>query len=92
MTVSIILSDRLYGWDVHIWDLRPGQDDQGRQSSMAVQGTFIFASGLAKASILVSYLRIAPCDSYFRRMTQVTIWLVAALIITFFIVLWTQCM
>ena len=92
MTISIILSDQLYGWNVHIWDLRPDQNVQGRQSSLAVQGTFIFASGLAKASILVSYLRIAPCDSHFRRMTQVTIWLVATLIIIFFTVLWTQCM
>jgi hypothetical protein len=53
---------------------------------------FLFASGLAKASILVSYLRIAPLDSWFRRLTHWSIALVVALIPIFLIVLWTQCM
>jgi hypothetical protein len=41
----------------------------GRQISFAVQALFILATCLAKISILVSYLRLSPKNSRFRRMT-----------------------
>jgi hypothetical protein len=41
----------------------------GRQVSFAAQAFFVPATSLAKVSILVSYLRLAPLDSWFRRMT-----------------------
>ncbi|KAL2206744.1 hypothetical protein CC79DRAFT_1292489 [Sarocladium strictum] len=91
VTVCVILASQFYGWDVHVWDLKPDQLSQGRQASIAAQTMFIFASGLAKVSILVSYLRIAPLDSWFRRLTYWTIGLVVALMPIFLIVLWTQC-
>lgn len=91
VTVCVILASQLYGWDVHVWDLKPGQLTQGRQASIAAQTMFLFASGLAKTSILVSYLRIAPLDSWFRRLTYWSLALVVSLIAIFLVVLWTQC-
>lgn len=92
VTVTVILASQLYGWDIHVWDLKPDQMIRGRQASIAAQTMFLFASGLAKTSILVSYLRIAPLDSMFRRLTYWLIGLVVALIPIFLVVLWTQCM
>lgn len=65
---------------------------KGRQISIALQTIFIIAAGLAKTSILCSYLRIAPLDSWFRRLTYAAMVLVIAVMIVFTIVLWTQCM
>lgn len=92
VTVCVILATQFYGWDVHVWDLKPLQLAQGRQASISAQTMFLFASGLAKSSILVSYLRIAPFDSWFRRLAQWSIALVVALVPVFLIILWTQCM
>lgn len=64
---------------------------KGRQVSIAAQTLFLFSSGLAKDSILVSYLRIAPKGSWLRRATYASIVLVTSLIFIFLIVLWTQC-
>lgn len=91
VTICVILACQIYGWDVHVWDLKPDVLTQGRQASIAAQTMFIAASGLAKTSILVSYLRIAPLSSRFRLLTQWTIGLVVPQTIIFLIVLWTQC-
>ncbi|KAF4973030.1 hypothetical protein FZEAL_9434 [Fusarium zealandicum] len=91
VTVCVILSAQLYGWNIHVWDLKESQAVKGRQVSIAVQTLFLFSSGLAKNSILVSYLRIAPTKSWLRRLTYASIGLVTALIFIFLIVLWTQC-
>jgi hypothetical protein len=92
VTLCVILAAQLYGWNIHAWDLRPDQVISGRQVSIAGQTLFLFASGLNKTSILVSYLRIAPLGSWFRLGTKVTTGLVVALIPIFLIVLWTQCL
>ena len=81
----------LYGWNVHIWDQKPEQIVPGRQTSMAGQTLYLFATGLVKLSILVSYLRIALLGSWFRRLTLATIPFVVALKTAFLIVQWTQC-
>jgi hypothetical protein len=81
----------MYGWNIHVWDLKESQAVKGRQVSIAAQTLFLFSSGLAKNSILVSYLRIAPAHSWLRRVTYASIGLVTALIFIFLIVLWTQC-
>lgn len=91
MTICVILASQMYGWNIHVWDLTKSQAMKGRQVSIAAQTLFLFASGLAKTSILLSYLRIAPANSWFRRFTYITIGLVAALVVGFLIVLWTQC-
>lgn len=31
MTLCVILATQLYGWNLHVWDLRPEQITQGRQ-------------------------------------------------------------
>lgn len=67
------------------------QITQGRQVSIAGQTIFLFASGLAKTSILINYLRIAPLDSWFRRLTVLTMYVVVVALFVFLIVLWTQC-
>ncbi|KAH6989350.1 hypothetical protein BKA56DRAFT_253062 [Ilyonectria sp. MPI-CAGE-AT-0026] len=91
VTVCVILSAQLYGWNIHVWDLQSEQAVKGRQVSIAAQTLFLFSSGLAKDSILVSYLRIAPKGSWLRRATYASIVLVTSLIFIFLIVLWTQC-
>lgn len=32
-TVLVILASQIYGWDRHVWDLRPAMVEQGRQVS-----------------------------------------------------------
>jgi hypothetical protein len=42
----------------------------GRKASMVTQALFIPATLLTKVSILLSYLRLAPQDSWFRRLSR----------------------
>jgi len=90
-TIIVILATKLYGWNVHVWDLKIPQLETGRKASMAGQSLFVLASSFAKLSILVSYLRIAPEKSWFRRLVWVTFGVVLTAMIVFFIALWTQC-
>ena len=60
----------LYGWKQHVWDLRLDQLIAGRKVSMVTQALFIPATLLTKISILLSYLRLAPQDSWFRRLSR----------------------
>ena len=55
---------------MHVWDLTFDKMVAGRQVSFAAQALFVPATLLAKVSILISYLRLAPKDSWFRRMTS----------------------
>jgi len=89
--LTIQVATQLYGWNIHVWDLTYLQMTQGRQVSIAGQALFVFASGLAKASILMSYLRIAPRASLFRKGTLAGMAVVVAAMPIFLIVLWTQC-
>lgn len=91
-TITVILASEVYGWKIHIWDLTERELTLGRKASIAAQTLYLFASGLAKMSILTAYLRIAPLDSWFRRLTIGAMPFVGALIGIFLIVLWTQCM
>jgi hypothetical protein len=59
-----------YGWDMHVWDLTFDTLVAGRQVSFAAQALFVPATLLAKVSILISYLRLAPRDLWFRFMTS----------------------
>ncbi|KAK0622058.1 hypothetical protein B0T17DRAFT_535747 [Bombardia bombarda] len=92
VSICVILATKFYGWDRHIWDLTLPQMIQGRQISIAIQALFLLSSSLAKVSILVSYLRIAPRDSKFRRLTNLSIILVVLGCVAHFIVLWAQCL
>jgi hypothetical protein len=62
------------------------------QASMAGQTLFVLASSFVKMSILVSYFRIAPNKSTFRKLVWVTLSIVVAAFLTFLIALWLQCM
>lgn len=59
---------------------------------MAGQSLFVLASSFVKMSILVSYLRIAPRGSIFRKGVWTTFAIVVAAMIIFGVMLWTQCM
>lgn len=91
VTICVILASTLFGWDVHAWDLSEDDMVSGRQVSLAVQALFVLATALAKVSILVSYLRFAPLDSLFRRLTHASIGLIVVANLAFFIILWAQC-
>ncbi|KAL8314416.1 hypothetical protein RB593_008174 [Gaeumannomyces tritici] len=69
VTVCTILMTKLYLWERHVWDLTPDQITNGRKVSMAGQSLFSLATCFAKLSILLSYIRIAPEHSLFRRFT-----------------------
>lgn len=92
VTICAILASELFGWNMHIWDMRPSQLISSRRVALAAQILFLFASSFGKLSILATYLRIAPLDTWFRRLTYWAIALVTALMIIFLIVLTTQCM
>jgi hypothetical protein len=59
---------------------------------MAGQTLFVLASSFVKMSILVSYFRIAPAKSTFRKLVWGTFAIVFVAFITFFLALWLQCM
>ncbi|KAI0014830.1 hypothetical protein F4780DRAFT_154397 [Xylariomycetidae sp. FL0641] len=92
VTVSVILATQEYGWNNHVWDLHTSKLVAGRKVSIAGQTIFVFASGLSKLSILVSYLRIASKGSLFHRLTWITIAIVGAAIPAFLLLLWLQCL
>lgn len=64
---------------------------EGRKVSAAGQAFFVFASGLGKLSILISYLRIALEGTLFRRLTWAAIVVNSLSMLAFFILLWAQC-
>ena len=59
---------------------------------MAGQTLFVLASSTVKMSILVSYFRIAPEKSLFRKLVWATFALVFAAFVVFLVTLWVQCM
>ena len=59
---------------------------------MAGQTLFVLASSTVKISILVSYFRIAPEKSLFRKLVWGTFALVFAAFVVFLVALWVQCM
>ncbi|KAK4194119.1 hypothetical protein QBC40DRAFT_188922 [Triangularia verruculosa] len=91
VTVSVILASSLYGWNLHIWDLKYENLVHNRKVTMAVQALFISATGCAKTSILLSYLRLAPRGSLFRKLAYAIIAFVALYNTAFAIVLFAQC-
>ncbi|KAF1941831.1 integral membrane protein [Clathrospora elynae] len=90
-TVNVIMSSQLYGWDRHVWDLTPHEMTVGRQASLAGQTLFVIASSTVKMSILVSYFRIAPEKSLFRKLVWATFALVFAAFVVFLVAIWVQC-
>jgi hypothetical protein len=62
------------------------------QASLAGQTLFVLASSTVKTSILVSYFRIAPEKSLFRKLVWGTFALVFAAFVVFLVALWVQCM
>ncbi|KAF2856275.1 hypothetical protein T440DRAFT_104161 [Plenodomus tracheiphilus IPT5] len=90
-TVLVILATQLYGWDKHVWDLTVPELETGRKASIAGQTLFVLASSTVKMSILVSYFRIAPEKSLFRKLVWGTFALVFAAFVVFLVALWVQC-
>ncbi|KAL8381965.1 hypothetical protein RB595_005971 [Gaeumannomyces hyphopodioides] len=91
VTVCTILMAKQYGWERHVWDLTPDQIANGRKVSMAGQSLFFLATCFAKLSILLSYARIAPEHSLFRRFTWGSMALVVAIAAVSLFALWFQC-
>ncbi|KAF2869654.1 hypothetical protein BDV95DRAFT_608491 [Massariosphaeria phaeospora] len=90
-TALVIMATQMYGWNLHVWDMKIPQMEAGRKASMAGQTLFVLASSFVKMSILVSYFRIAPAKSLFRKLVWVTFGIVFAAFIVFLIALWVQC-
>ncbi len=65
-----MLGFSVYGWRYHVWDLTLEQLIGGRRASFVTQFLFIPATMLTKISILLSYLRLAPQNSWFRRLSR----------------------
>ncbi|KAK4202334.1 hypothetical protein QBC40DRAFT_196362 [Triangularia verruculosa] len=91
VTVCVILASSLYGWSIHIWDLRYEDMVANRKVSMAVQALSLFTTSFAKISILLSYLRLAPRGSWFRKLTHATMAFIALFNSAFIVVLFAQC-
>ncbi|KAL1604452.1 hypothetical protein SLS59_003644 [Nothophoma quercina] len=90
-TILVILATQNYGWDKHVWDMKLPELSTGRKASMAGQTLFVLASSTVKMSILVSYFRIAPEKSLFRKLVWGTFALVFAAFVVFLVALWVQC-
>ncbi|KAH8731068.1 hypothetical protein GQ44DRAFT_699292 [Phaeosphaeriaceae sp. PMI808] len=90
-TVLVIMATQLYGWDRHVWDAPLQMLITGRKASLAGQTLFVLASSTVKMSILVSYFRIAPEKSLFRKLVWGTFVLVFAAFVVFMVALWVQC-
>lgn len=91
VSICVVLASNLFGWDMHVWDVLPGDMVAGRKVSLAVQALFVLATSLAKVSILVSYLRFAPRNTWFRRWTQMSISVISVGNAVFLVVLFAQC-
>jgi hypothetical protein len=91
LTVTTVLANTLYGWNHHIWDLHISELMTARKVSLVAQVLYLVASSLAKISILLSYLILAPPETYFRSLSQVAIVIIALVSTTFFVLLFTQC-
>ncbi|KAK0736305.1 hypothetical protein B0T21DRAFT_440570 [Apiosordaria backusii] len=91
VTVCVILASSLYGWNLHIWDLKYENIVSNRKVSMAAQVLFLFATSFAKISILISYLRLAPQGSWFRKLTHATIAFITLFNTVFFVIIFAQC-
>ena len=76
-----------------MWDLPSETVVQGRQISLATQTLFLWATNLAKLSILVSYLDlIAPLgQSVFRTATRLTIGFIVLVNSGMFVLIFVQC-
>ena len=70
VTTCVVLASSKYGWDIHIWDVPPSKGIPSRQVSFAAQVLFILSTWLSKISMFVSYLRLAPRGSWFRRLAS----------------------
>ncbi|KAK3901292.1 hypothetical protein C8A05DRAFT_16503 [Staphylotrichum tortipilum] len=90
-TISIVLGFGVYGWKYHVWDLTLEKLIQGRKASMSTQAFFIPATMFTKVSILLSYLRLAPLNSWFRRLSLGAPWVIGSATIAFWVVLFTEC-
>lgn len=82
---------KVYYWDRHVWDLTSDQIANGRKASLAGQSLFFIATCFAKLSILLSYIRIAPERSWFRRFTWWSMALVVIIAVVSLFALWLQC-
>ncbi|KAK6515004.1 hypothetical protein TWF506_007359 [Arthrobotrys conoides] len=65
-----------YGWGRHIWDIRPKEWVVIRQYQFATQLLFTYSVALAKASILIFYLRFCTTKKF-----KVAIWVTFGLLI-----------
>lgn len=90
-SITFILATENYGWKMHVWDLPSSMLTSGRKASIAAQTIFLFATSSVKLSILLSYLRLALRESWFRGLTWAGIGWVLLTFVTFLVVLWAQC-
>ncbi|KFZ05810.1 hypothetical protein V501_07999 [Pseudogymnoascus sp. VKM F-4519 (FW-2642)] len=90
LTASVMLAIKRYGWDIHVWDLPPKDMVTSRMISWASMVLYMTTASLAKASILVFYLRIlvAKIDKI---VTKITLGVVVVYYIAAFLILCLQC-
>ncbi|KAK7531182.1 hypothetical protein IWX46DRAFT_371515 [Phyllosticta citricarpa] len=93
LAISVMLGSRLYGFDRHIWDLTPTLGVQSREITMAIEATYIIATGITKISILCFYRRIASgtVANWFLYTTWTSIAFVIAYMIAFLGTLFFGC-
>ncbi|KAF1816740.1 hypothetical protein P152DRAFT_135994 [Eremomyces bilateralis CBS 781.70] len=59
LAVGTCLGSRLYGFDRHVWDLKPGQGMQSRKMVMALEVLYTPGTAIIKISILFFYRRMS---------------------------------
>jgi len=59
LSVSLILAFKLYGFDRHVWDVRPPILVNSRKITMALEALYLVSTSLTKISILLFIRRLA---------------------------------
>lgn len=66
LAISVLVANINYGWDRHIWDMRPEKIRPGIKLALASSVLFAISSLLTKLSLCAFYLRLlAPEGSRF---------------------------
>lgn len=58
LTIAVLLANRKYGWDRHIWDLPPSMIQQTSIVAFVAKLLFALASGFIRLSLIFLYYRL----------------------------------
>jgi hypothetical protein len=93
LTAVVILAERSYGWDRHIWDIEAGKIQSANIIAMVAKLVFTLASTFTRLSLCCFYYRLVKDSgiSWFRWVVHATMAFSAAIGIAFVFLSIFQC-